>query len=250
MKINGVRCLNDDNYKTLSIIDNTEGINVKVSGEKEDEVLNFNAYALFQNLKGLDDNDAKKQLINYYINSNRLDGISKYFNRKNPLVIKVSSEDKKMKLMSQDLNFVDEEYYEILNKYKKDRERFLKEKDFDIYVVNITKKASCYHSNNINNKNVCYLFLNFDNKAILSEKNFLKKFIEEKIFSKNVLAEVSNEYKYYRKVDIGAEYSFSCGDFIIITDNDRLFELFSKIALNHNKELENVKQLQYKIKGF
>ena len=250
MKINGVRCLNDYNYKTLSIIDNTEGTNVKVSGEKEDGVLNFNAYALFQNLKGLDDNDAKKQLINYYINSNRLDGISKYFNRKNPLVIKVSSEDKKMKLMSQDLNFVDEEYYEILNKYKKDRERFLKEKDFDIYVVNTTKKVSCYHSNNINNKNVCYLFLNFDNKAILSEKKFLKKFIEEKIFSKNVLAEVSNEYKYYRKVDIGAECSFSCGDFIIITDNDRLFELFSKIALNHNKELENVKQLQYKIKGF
>lgn len=248
----GVRKLDLNNYKELTIIENIDNFALGFLKEKIDlDMVSLDIHST----ENIDSWHKALEIVQSYLNSFKINQITSLLDGKT-LLVYGNNKEKVLKLqLSNDKIMVI--YKMILNKYLQDRYNYCWEEDIERIKFNFDSNTSGYEYIDeifdIHDK----ISLKIDSSGHLLD--YEKKFVEDFLYNKLWKIGMKATYKDVFDEDTGKfmGYDVSCGNLKIFIpfDGDKLECLFIlNVINNYNNQLDeinsDVKKRQLKMEGF
>ena len=239
LKIIGVKHLNTNNYKSISILHNE--VFVSSDNHNSNEMIGKKKFT--ETLRGLDKKQIVSKIIEYFLQSHSIKSISNYEFSGN--AINVSGDDETLLKIGVPIDI--EVARKLMMKYKHDRLSFIENMnlvDSDISISMLDGKSSYDYDG----KRYKFL-LSCKNGSIRDfERNFLTKFIGKMLVDGEVVmtreeifdGSDSSKISFLEKSDNGFRRYFGYKAPTIIVDNGLVPEI-EAITINHNKAYNNAK---------
>ena len=247
--IRGLGFLDANYYDGIVITQKEDDYIVNVRGKRSKTPMIKLPNKFSDRLKGLDDIDKIDNIIDYFLQYEKIisirddDYLSHYYGKYSSIK---GSKDLSLQLIDTKMKKI---FNKILKKYQMDRILFVYDNsNINNYVFNVSYKSSYRFS--LEDWIEFDLKCN-DGKLKGVEFEFFKSFIKEKLSEQNEVATIKKEeiFHIYGDNCIDMGYYIRCGDLSIKVDSGFLNEAQNIVDMyNNSREKEKIKQL--KLEGF